>query len=86
MARAAHRDKLALRFAKTCQTAKNEGIEIYTITFAIASGAEGDATREMFKKCSTNRNTHFFETRNPSDLRIAFTTIAADLIDLHLAK
>jgi len=85
-ARAAHRDKLALRFAKTCQAAKNEGIEIYTITFAIASGAEGDATREMFKSCSTNRNTHFFETKNPSDLRIAFTTIAADLIDLHLAK
>lgn len=85
-ARAAHRDRLALRFSKTCQAMKNEGIEIYTITFAIASGTEGDATREMFKKCSTNRNTHFFETRNPSDLRIAFTTIAADLIDLHLAK
>lgn len=85
-ARAAHRDRMALRFAKTCQAAKQEGIEIYTITFAIASGAEGDATREMFKQCSTNRNTHFFETKNPSDLRIAFTTIAADLIDLHLEK
>jgi hypothetical protein len=85
-ARAAHRDAMALRFAKTCQAAKNEGIEIYTVTFAIASGAEGDATREMFKTCATNRNTHFFETKNASDLRIAFTTIAADLIDLHLAK
>jgi Flp pilus assembly protein TadG len=85
-ARAAHRDRMALRFAKTCQAAKNEGIEIYTVTFAIASGAEGDATREMFKTCATNRNTHFFETKNASDLRIAFTTIAADLIDLHLAK
>ena len=85
-ARAAHRDKLALRFSKTCQAMKNEGIEIYTITFAIASGSEGDATREMFKTCATNRNTHFFETKQASDLRIAFTTIAADLIDLHLAK
>lgn len=86
VARAAHRDVLALRFAKTCQAMKNEGIEIYTITFAIADNAEGTATREMFKKCSTNRNTHFFETKDPADLRIAFTTIAADLIDLHLAK
>ena len=85
-ARAAHRDAMALRFAKTCQAAKNEGIEIYTITFAIASGTEGDATREMFKQCATNRNTHFFETKNPGDLRIAFTSIAANLIDLHLAK
>jgi len=85
-ARAAHRDAMALRFSKTCQAMKNEGIEIYTMTFAIAAGAEGDATREMFKTCATNRNTHFFETKNASDLRIAFTTIAADLIDLHLAK
>lgn len=84
--REAHRDAMALRFLKTCQAMKSEGIEIYTITFAIASGSEGDMTREMFKTCATNRNTHFFETKNPDDLRIAFTTIAADLIDLHLAK
>lgn len=86
LARNAHRDVMALRFAKTCQAMKNSGIEIYTVTFAIAAGTEGDATREMFKSCATNRNTHFFETKNASDLRIAFTTIAADLIDLHLAK
>jgi len=85
-ARAAHRDAMALRFAKTCQAMKRDGIEIYTITFAIASGAEGNLTREMFKTCATNRNTHFFETQNASDLRTAFTTIAADLVDLHLAK
>ncbi|WP_448502112.1 pilus assembly protein TadG-related protein [Sphingomonas sp.] len=84
--RAAHRDVMALRFAKTCQAMKAEGIEIYTITFAIAGGAEGNATRQMFQNCSTNPNTHFFETKNPADLRAAFTTIAADLVDLHLSK
>ena len=84
-ARAAHRDAMALRFGKTCQAMKGEGIEIYTITFAIASGSEGDATREMFRTCATDRNTHFFETRNSGDLRAAFTTIAADLVDVHLA-
>jgi Flp pilus assembly protein TadG len=85
-ARAQHRDATALRFRKTCQAMKREGIEIYTITFAIAAGAEGDMTREMFKGCATDRNTHFFETKNAGDLRTAFTTIAADLVDLHLSK
>jgi hypothetical protein len=77
---------MALRFAKTCQAMKSEGIEIYTITFAISNNAEGDATREMFRRCATDRNTHFFETRQASDLRAAFTTIAADLVDVHLEK
>lgn len=84
--RAAHRDLMALRFAKTCQAMKGDGIEIYAITFAISNNAEGDNTREMFRKCATDRNTHFFETKNPSDLRAAFTTIAADLVDVHLEE
>jgi hypothetical protein len=85
-ARAAHRDAMALRFAKICQAMKSEGIEIYAITFAIASNSEGDLTRDMFRTCATDRNTHFFETRNSGDLRAAFTTIAADLVDVHLSK
>ena len=85
-ARAAHRDATALRFAKTCQAMKRDGIEIYTITFAIGSGAEGNATREMFRTCATDRTTHFFETQNSNDLRLAFSTIAADLVDVHLQQ
>ena len=85
-ARAAHRDATALRFAKTCQAMKRDGIEIYTITFAIGAGAEGNATREMFRTCATDRTTHFFETRDASTLRMAFATIAADLVDVHLQQ
>lgn len=85
-ARAAHRDATALRFAKTCQAMKRDGIEIYTITFAIATNAEGNATREMFRTCATDRTTHFFETQNANDLRLAFATIAADLVDVHLQQ
>ncbi len=85
-ARAAHRDAQALRFAKTCQAMKRDGMEIYTIVFAISNNAEGDVTRNMFRTCSTDRNTHFFETTNRNQLRAAFTTIAADLIDVHLEK
>jgi Flp pilus assembly protein TadG len=85
-ARAAHRDAQARRFAKTCQAMKRDGIEIYTITFAIAANAEGNVTREMFRTCATDRNTHFFETQDLATLRMAFTTIAADLVDVHLSK
>ncbi len=85
-ARAAHRDATMLRFSKTCEAMKREGIEIYTILFAIANNAEGNVTRETFRTCATDRTTHFFETQNSSDLRFAFTTIAADLIDVHLQK
>lgn len=85
-ARAAHRDATALRFAKTCQAMKRDGIEIYTITFAISNSTEGNATREMFRTCATDRTTHFFETQNTSDLRLAFATIAADLVDVHLQQ
>lgn len=85
-ARAAHRDAMATRFLKTCQAMKREGIEIYTITFAILPGAEANMTRQMFKTCATDPNTHFFETDNAGDLRTAFTTIAAELVDLHLVK
>lgn len=80
-----HRNAMALRFNKTCQAMKADGIEIYTITFAIKGNAAA-STREMFRTCATNRNTHFFETKDPADLRAAFTTIAADLVDVHLEK
>jgi Flp pilus assembly protein TadG len=85
-ARTAHRDATSLRFAKTCQAMKRDGIEIYTITFAIAAGSEGNVTRDLFRECATDRSTHFFETSNAQDLRAAFTTIAADLVDVHLEQ
>ena len=84
-AREDHRTLTGQRFLKTCQAMKKEGIEIYTITFALKNPGI-DATREMFRTCATNRNTHFFETKKASDLRAAFVTIGADLVDVHLEK
>lgn len=85
-ARAAHRDRVALRFAKTCQAMKQEGIEIYTIAFAIAEGDEAEMARQLFRACASDPNTHFFETNDAGELRTAFTTIGAELVDLHLVK
>jgi Flp pilus assembly protein TadG len=79
-------DHLARRFAKTCEAMKADGIEIYTIAFALNNNAEGNATREMFRTCATDRNTHFFSAATGADLNNAFVTIAAELIRLRLAQ
>lgn len=84
--RATKIDHLARRFAKTCEAMKADGIEIYTIAFALDSGAQGNATREMFRVCATDRNTHFFEAATGADLNNAFVTIAAELIRLRLSQ
>lgn len=78
--------ELAKRYAKTCEAMKREGIEIYTIAFALDSGTQGNDTREMFRQCASDRNTHFFSAADSADLIVAFQTIAADLVDLHLSK
>ena len=74
------------RFGKTCEAMKADGIEIYTIAFALNNDAEGNATREMFRTCATDRNTHFFSAATGADLNNAFVTIAAELIRLRLAQ
>lgn len=84
--RAATIDHLARRFAKTCEAMKADGIEIYTIAFALNNDAEGNNTREMFRTCATDRNTHFFSAATGADLNNAFVTIAAELIRLRLAQ
>jgi Flp pilus assembly protein TadG len=78
--------ELSKRYSKTCQAMKAAGLEIYTIAFALDNNAQGNATREMFKTCATDRNTHFFSVATGAELKTAFQTIAAELVDLHLSK
>lgn len=79
-------EHLSRRFAKTCEAMKADGIEIYTIAFALNTDSSGNKTRVMFQDCSTNKNTHFFNAANGNQLSDAFTTIAAELIDLRLTN
>ncbi len=79
-------DNLAYRFAKTCEAMKRDGIELYTIAFSLSNNARGNATREMFKSCATDRNTHFFSAANGTQLNEAFVTIASELVDLRLTN
>jgi Flp pilus assembly protein TadG len=77
---------LSLRFAKTCQAAKADGVEIYTIAFALGSTGDGPKTKEMFKTCSSNPATHFFDAATGQQLKDAFRSIGNDLVDLHLSQ
>lgn len=79
-------DHLSRRFAKTCEAMKADGIEIYTIAFALDTGTAGDRTREMFRVCATDRNTHFFSAADGNQLNDAFVSIATQLIDLRLTN
>lgn len=79
-------DAMPLRFSKTCQAAKRDGIEIYTIAFALNNDAAGNKTRTMFRQCATDPNTHFFSVADGTSLKSAFRSIAADLVDLHLSR
>lgn len=82
----AHIVELTKRFSKTCAAMKTDGIVIYTIAFALDNGAQGNATREMFRNCASNRNTHFFSAASGTELNNAFVTIGAELVDLHLTQ
>ncbi|MEO0499251.1 MAG: TadE/TadG family type IV pilus assembly protein [Pseudomonadota bacterium] len=79
-------DALILRFAKTCQAAKRDGIEVYTIAFDLNNSTQGSKTRKMFRKCATNENTHFFDAATGSELSFAYRSIASDLTELHLSR
>lgn len=79
-------DNLEYRFAKTCEAMKEDGIEIYTIAFALSNNSRGDRTRDMFRACATDRNTHFFSAANGADLNEAFVTIASELVNLRLTR
>ncbi|SDR97978.1 Flp pilus assembly protein TadG [Erythrobacter sp. HL-111] len=79
-------EHLSRRFAKTCEAMKADGIEIYTIAFALSKNAAGNRTREMFRVCASDRNTHFFSAANGAELNNAFVQIASELIDLRLSQ
>ncbi|MGB3471976.1 MAG: TadE/TadG family type IV pilus assembly protein [Erythrobacter sp.] len=79
-------DNLEFRFKKSCEAMKADGLEIYTIAFALSNDDRGNRTREMFRSCATDRNTHFFSAANGADLSDAFVTIASELVNLRLVK
>jgi Flp pilus assembly protein TadG len=74
-----------LRFKKTCEAAKAETNPPLIFIVALNRGGNdmNANTRAMFQGCATGG---YFETTSTSAINTAFTTIAQELVDLHLTQ
>ncbi len=63
-----------------CQSIKDEGTVLYTITFQAPAGAS-----DLMEQCATS-SAHYFESPTSEDLSNAFHTIAGELSALRLAE
>ena len=63
-----------------CTSAKNDGIVIYTVTFAASS-----TLQNIYRQCATTP-THFFNAPNAATLVNVFGQIAREISDLRLAE
>lgn len=74
-------DQVNQKMEQICQSVKDEGIIIYSITFQISD----DDLEQVFKDCATVHENYYNVTTNEG-LSIAFNAIAEDLGDLRLTK
>ncbi|MDP2206041.1 MAG: pilus assembly protein [Alphaproteobacteria bacterium] len=74
--------QLNTRMMTVCQSAKDAGVTLYTITFQ--SGIN-NATRELFRQCASDPSKYFNAPSN-QDLISAFENIANQLSQLHIVK
>lgn len=72
-------NQVMYRFAKVCENAKRDGIEVYIVSLL----ATANATKTAFRGCA---GANFKETSTQSEIQQAFRQIAVDLIDLHLTN
>ena len=74
-------EELNDRMAATCEAMKDEGIILYTITFALSDGD----TQDLYRNCATSSD-HYFNSPSGDELKTAFRTIADQLSNLRLAQ
>ncbi len=79
----AARNELNDRMAETCESMKDEGIVIYTITFAVSNNSGGNAIRQIFRNCATNPG-YYFDSPTSESLRETFRAIASQLSNLRI--
>ncbi len=70
------------KLVTTCQNMKDEGIQIYTITF---TSAIDNATKNFFRTCASDPN-KYYDAPTQQNLLTAFRTIAAELSNLHIEE
>jgi len=79
---AAARTVLNERFEEICESMKDEGITIYTITFA---SSINDTTRGYYERCATDE-TKYHNAPTGADLVSVFEDIAREISNLHITQ
>jgi Flp pilus assembly protein TadG len=69
------------RLLETCELAKAEGIEVYTVMFAL----DDAKIEEDYRACATDAD-HFFDAPDGATLEAAFRDIAGQLTSLRLTQ
>ena len=69
------------RLLESCELAKAEGIEVYTVMFAL-----DDATIEADYRACASSDEHFFDAPDGDELDQAFRDIAGRLTSLRLTQ
>jgi len=69
------------RLLESCELAKAEGIEVYTVMFAL----DNPAIEDDYRACATSDD-HFFDAPDGAELDAAFREIAGQLTSLRLTQ
>ena len=70
------------KFAEVCESMKDEGIIIYTVTF---TGSINSTTKDYYRECATDE-TKYYDAPGQSDLVEAFQSISRELSNLYLKQ
>ena len=74
-------DEVNDRMLGLCQSMKDEGITLYTITFQL----NNNTTRALYEQCATSP-AHYFNSPTNAELSNVFTTIGLQLSNLRLER
>ncbi len=75
------KDVINSRFSSICESMKDEGIIIYTITFQL----NDTTTQNLYKNCATS-NSHYFNSPSNEELEDAFIKIGSALSNLRISQ
>ena len=75
-------DDLNDKLLETCENMKEQGISIYTITFASGVTAR---TKDFYKECASTPD-QYFDAPRQSDLVQVFETIGRELSNIHIIR
>ncbi|MEN5113090.1 ubiquitin-activating E1 FCCH domain-containing protein [Brevundimonas diminuta] len=75
---------------KMCEAMRQAGVVVYTVGFDLdkwrGPNDAVDTAIELMEACATNKDTHFFQPDNGTDLKEAFQAIGRDITRLRIAR